>query len=68
MGRLLSGLALCGAWGCFDEFNRLTAETLAAVSHQLTSLLSATHHGKPETTSTAFLNGKQVRVYQNISF
>lgn len=59
MGRLLTGLALCGAWGCFDEFNRLTADTLAAVSHQLASLLSAMQQRRPGS-ATALLNGKQV--------
>ncbi|KAJ0179270.1 hypothetical protein K1T71_004982 [Dendrolimus kikuchii] len=59
MGRLLSGLALSGAWGCFDEFNRLTAETLAAVSHQLSSLLAAMHQQKSGTTPNALLNRKQ---------
>ncbi|KAJ8726931.1 hypothetical protein PYW08_015328 [Mythimna loreyi] len=62
MGRLLTGLALCGAWGCFDEFNRLAAHTLAAVSHQLSSLLSATTERSPGTEPTALLNGKHVRV------
>lgn len=59
MGRLLTGLSLCGAWGCFDEFNRLTAATLAAVSHQLASLLTALQR-KPAGAATATLNGKQV--------
>ncbi|XP_047023303.1 cytoplasmic dynein 2 heavy chain 1 [Helicoverpa zea] len=62
MGRLLSGLALCGAWGCFDEFNRLAAHTLAAVSHQLSSLLSATTDRTAGSEPTAVLNGKHVRV------
>lgn len=32
MGKILSGLVRCGAWGCFDEFNRLDEATLSAVS------------------------------------
>ncbi|XP_052738057.1 cytoplasmic dynein 2 heavy chain 1 isoform X2 [Bicyclus anynana] len=62
MGRLLSGVAQCGAWGCFDEFNRLSADTLAAVSHQFASLLAATHKRTPTVEPTALLNGKQVVV------
>nr|XP_026491806.1 cytoplasmic dynein 2 heavy chain 1 [Vanessa tameamea] len=64
MGRLLTGVALCGAWGCFDEFNRLSAATLAAVSHQFASLLAATRRVDPTGAGdrTALLNGKQVIV------
>lgn len=32
MGRIFVGLVKCGAWGCFDEFNRLEEATLSAVS------------------------------------
>lgn len=32
MGLILTGLAQCGAWGCFDEFNRLQEATLSAIS------------------------------------
>ncbi|XP_061706791.1 cytoplasmic dynein 2 heavy chain 1 [Cydia pomonella] len=62
MGRLLSGLALCGAWGCFDEFNRLTTDTLANISHQLASLLAAMRENTGQ--ATALLNGKHVTVSQ----
>lgn len=41
LARLLSGVARCGAWGCFDEFNRLEHPALAAAAHQLTALLAA---------------------------
>ena len=32
MGRIFIGLVKCGAWGCFDEFNRLAEQTLSVVS------------------------------------
>ena len=32
LGRIFIGLIKCGAWGCFDEFNRLFAESLSAIS------------------------------------
>lgn len=38
MGRLLFGIAQIGAWGCFDEFNRLEENILSAVSTQIESI------------------------------
>jgi dynein heavy chain 1 len=38
MGRLLAGLSQVGAWGCFDEFNRLEERILSAVSQQILTI------------------------------
>ena len=41
MGRIFIGLVKCGAWGCFDEFNRLAEQTLSVVSMQIQPIQTA---------------------------
>ncbi|XP_014611048.1 PREDICTED: cytoplasmic dynein 2 heavy chain 1 [Polistes canadensis] len=45
MKRILGGLAQAGAWGCFDEFNRLEEETLSAVAMLVRPLQEAVRDG-----------------------
>ncbi|XP_017783105.1 PREDICTED: cytoplasmic dynein 2 heavy chain 1 [Nicrophorus vespilloides] len=50
MGRILSGLVRSGAWGCFDEFNRLDEATLSAISMHIQPIQNAIKNHKSTVT------------------
>jgi len=61
MGRIFTGLVKGGAWGCFDEFNRLKEDQLSAVSQQIQLIVTAIK----EKQNRMELLGKEIEVDHN---
>lgn len=63
MGRLLAGLSQTGAWGCFDEFNRLEERILSAVSQQILTI----QRGLIDRAENIELLGRGIKLHENVA-
>lgn len=61
MAKFFKGLAGCGSWCCFDEFNRINIEVLSVIAQQILLI----NQGKRENKEMFHFEGTYMKLNTN---